>query len=63
MDFFERAKKVMPGGVNSPARTFAGVGGSPPFAASALGPRLKTIDGDELVSALGATVADVTDPE
>ena len=30
-ELFERAKKVMPGGVNSPVRAFAGVGGDPVF--------------------------------
>ena len=28
---FERAKQLMPGGVNSPARAFGGVGGEPMF--------------------------------
>ena len=27
--WFERAKKVTPGGVNSPVRAFGGVGGTP----------------------------------
>ena len=30
-DAFERASRVIPGGVNSPARAFGGVGGSPLF--------------------------------
>jgi len=31
MDLFERAKAVIPGGVNSPVRAFKGVGGDPVF--------------------------------
>lgn len=60
-----RAREVMPGGVNSPVRAFAGVGGSPPFVASALGPRLKTIDGDELIdfiSSWGALILGHAEP-
>lgn len=34
---FERARKVIPGGVNSPVRAFGSVGGTPPFIASASG--------------------------
>jgi glutamate-1-semialdehyde 2,1-aminomutase len=48
-EWYERAVRVMPGGVNSPVRAFNGVGGDPPFAASASGPRLRTVDGDELI--------------
>lgn len=47
--WFERAVEVLPGGVNSPARAFKGVGGDPPFVASASGPFLETVDGDRLV--------------
>ncbi|MFO8014606.1 MAG: glutamate-1-semialdehyde 2,1-aminomutase [Phycisphaerae bacterium] len=41
----ERAERVMPGGVSSPVRAFAAVGGRPPFIASGRGPRLTDIDG------------------
>ena len=34
---FERANRVIPGGVNSPARAFGAVGGEPPFIARASG--------------------------
>jgi glutamate-1-semialdehyde 2,1-aminomutase len=34
---FERASRVLPGGVNSPVRAFRAVGGSPVFIASAAG--------------------------
>jgi glutamate-1-semialdehyde 2,1-aminomutase len=46
---FERAQKVIPGGVNSPVRAFRSVGGTPRFIASASGPYLYDIDGNELV--------------
>ncbi|HET7371122.1 MAG TPA: glutamate-1-semialdehyde 2,1-aminomutase [Gammaproteobacteria bacterium] len=39
-DFFEHAKRVIPGGVNSPVRAFGGVGGTPPFIGRAEGPYL-----------------------
>lgn len=48
-DLFERAKKIIPGGVNSPVRAFRSVGGSPFFTASADGARLTTADGNELI--------------
>lgn len=46
---WDRAVELMPGGVNSPVRAFKAVGGEPPFIASASGPHLTTIDGDELI--------------
>lgn len=39
----------MPGGVNSPVRAFKAVGGTPPFIASATGPRMTTVDGIKLI--------------
>ena len=47
--WYERAVRVMPGGVNSPVRAFQGVGGSPPFVASASGARLSTVDRVDLI--------------
>ncbi|MEU1086450.1 glutamate-1-semialdehyde 2,1-aminomutase [Streptomyces sp. NPDC005576] len=47
--WFERAKKVTPGGVNSPVRAFGAVGGTPPFIASASGPYLTDAEGKEYV--------------
>jgi glutamate-1-semialdehyde 2,1-aminomutase len=46
---FERAQTVTPGGVNSPVRAFRSVGGTPRFIASASGPYLYDLDGNELV--------------
>jgi glutamate-1-semialdehyde 2,1-aminomutase len=46
---FERARKLMPGGVNSPVRAFRGVGGTPFFTVRARGCRLYTADDRELI--------------
>jgi glutamate-1-semialdehyde 2,1-aminomutase len=46
---FERAKQLIPGGVNSPVRAFLSVGGSPRFIARAGGAYLYVLDGNELV--------------
>ncbi|MFA5786376.1 MAG: glutamate-1-semialdehyde 2,1-aminomutase [Actinomycetota bacterium] len=48
-EWFERAVRVMPGGVNSPVRAFRAVGGEPPFVAGASGARLMTVDGASLI--------------
>jgi len=48
-DLFERAKKLIPGGVNSPVRAFRSVGGTPFFTKSAKGATLTTADGRELI--------------
>jgi glutamate-1-semialdehyde 2,1-aminomutase len=48
-DLFERAKKLIPGGVNSPVRAFRSVGGAPFFVRSAKGAMLTTADGRELI--------------
>lgn len=46
---FEEAKKYIPGGVNSPVRSFRSVGGTPPFIAEAQGSHIKDIDGNEYI--------------
>jgi glutamate-1-semialdehyde 2,1-aminomutase len=46
---FERAQAVIPGGVDSPVRSFASVGGEPFFVASADGPYLVDTDGNRYV--------------
>ncbi len=46
---FERAKRLIPGGVNSPVRAFRGVGGTPFFTVRARGCRLYTVDDRELI--------------
>ncbi|MEM7096511.1 MAG: glutamate-1-semialdehyde 2,1-aminomutase [Actinomycetota bacterium] len=44
-DLFERAKEVMPGGVNSPVRSFRSVGGTPYFVHTAEGPYVWDVEG------------------
>ena len=51
---FTRAKALIPGGVNSPARAFGGVGGEPIFFASAQGQRLTDIDGHTYLDYIGS---------
>ena len=46
---FEAAKKVIPGGVNSPVRAFNAVGGTPVFVKSAKGAYLHTEDDQRLI--------------
>ncbi len=43
--WYDRARRVMPGGVNSPVRAFAAVGGTPRFIASANGAEVTDEDG------------------
>jgi glutamate-1-semialdehyde 2,1-aminomutase len=51
---FERAQRVIPGGVNSPVRAFRAVGGDPPFIARAEGARLWDADGNEYIDYVGS---------
>jgi glutamate-1-semialdehyde 2,1-aminomutase len=51
---FERACKVIPGGVNSPARAFGGVGGNPIFIARGEGPYLYDSDGNRYLDFVGS---------
>ena len=46
---FDRARAVTPGGVNSPVRAFAAVGGTPRFIRSARGAWLTDVDGNDYV--------------
>lgn len=48
-DLFDRARRLMPGGVNSPVRAFGSVGGTPRFLVSASGPYVTDADGREYV--------------
>jgi glutamate-1-semialdehyde 2,1-aminomutase len=47
--WFARARAVTPGGVNSPVRAFAAVGGTPRFMASGKGAWLTDVDGNRYV--------------
>ncbi len=51
---FERAVKVIPGGVNSPVRAFNGVGGTPPFIDRAEGAYLVDVDGKRYIDYVGS---------
>ena len=51
---FERAQRVMPGGVNSPVRAFRAVGGSPFFVTRAEGARIVDADGRSYLDFLGS---------
>ena len=46
---FNEAKAYMPGGVNSPVRSYRSVGSEPPFISSASGDRIYDIDGNEYI--------------
>ncbi len=51
---FARACRVMPGGVNSPARAFGAVGGQPPFIARGEGPYIHDVDGNQYLDYVGS---------
>jgi len=51
---FERASRVLPGGVNSPARAFGAVGGQPLFIARGDGPYLYDVDGNQYLDYIGS---------
>lgn len=53
-ELFDRAKTVIPGGVNSPVRAFKAVGGSPVFMKSAKGALLTDVDGNEYVDMINS---------
>ena len=53
-DAFHRACRVIPGGVNSPARAFGAVGGEPPFIARGEGAYLYDIDGNQYLDYIGS---------
>lgn len=50
---FAEAKQYIPGGVNSPVRSFRNVGGTPPFITKAKGSRIYDIDGNEYIDYIG----------
>ncbi|MDU7872698.1 MAG: aminotransferase class III-fold pyridoxal phosphate-dependent enzyme, partial [Veillonella sp.] len=51
---FNEAKRYMPGGVNSPVRSYRSVGSNPPFISSASGSRIYDIDNNEYITSYGA---------
>ncbi|HEV3505509.1 MAG TPA: glutamate-1-semialdehyde 2,1-aminomutase [Actinomycetes bacterium] len=57
---FQRARQVIPGGVNSPVRAFRGVGGTPRFFVRGQGAYLEDVDGNryvDLVCSWGPLIA------
>ena len=63
---FDRAQKVIPGGVNSPVRAFKGVGGTPLFIARAEQAYLFDADGNryiDYVGSWGPMIAGHSNPE
>jgi glutamate-1-semialdehyde 2,1-aminomutase len=58
-ELFARARRVIPGGVNSPVRAFGSVGGAPYFVAKAEGPHVWDVEGNrfvDLVQSYGAII-------
>jgi glutamate-1-semialdehyde 2,1-aminomutase len=65
-DLFERARRVIPGGVNSPVRAFGAVGGTPRFAVRGEGAYVFDADGNryvDLVQSWGALLFGHARPE
>ena len=53
-ELFERAQKVLPGGVNSPVRAYRSVGGTPPFLVRGKGSHVWDVDGNEYIDFVGS---------
>src|SRR5687768_14576988 len=53
-ELFARAQELMPGGVNSPARAFGGVGGEPVVFERAGGAYLFDVDGNRYIDYIGS---------
>lgn len=51
---FEKAKAIIPGGVNSPVRAFRAVGGNPVFISHAKGSKLYDVDGNSYIDYVGS---------
>jgi glutamate-1-semialdehyde 2,1-aminomutase len=51
---FRKAKRLIPGGVNSPVRAFGSVGGTPPFIASGKGAHITDVDGNRYLDYVGS---------
>jgi len=53
-ELMERARRLLPGGVNSPVRAYGAVGGQPVVIASGAGALLTDVDGNEYVDYVGS---------
>ncbi|HYD77902.1 glutamate-1-semialdehyde 2,1-aminomutase [Ramlibacter sp.] len=51
---FDRARRIIPGGVNSPVRAFRAVGGTPRFVQRAQGPHFWDADGRRYIDYIGS---------
>ena len=51
---YDQAQRFIPGGVNSPVRSFRAVGGTPPFLSRGHGSRVWDVDGNEYIDYLGS---------
>ncbi len=64
-ELYDRAQKVLPGGVNSPVRAFLSVGGTPYFVERASGSKVWDTEGNEYldyVQSYGASILGHADP-
>ncbi len=53
-ELFDRARRVIPGGVNSPVRAFSAVGGTPRFLARGEGAYVHDVDGNRYLDLVGS---------
>jgi glutamate-1-semialdehyde 2,1-aminomutase len=53
-EMFAQGLRFLPGGVNSPVRSFQGVGGDPLVMASGAGSRIQDVDGNEYIDYCGS---------
>jgi glutamate-1-semialdehyde 2,1-aminomutase len=53
-EVFAQGLRFLPGGVNSPVRSFQGVGGDPVVMASGAGSRIRDVDGNEYIDYCGS---------
>ncbi|MFL2546853.1 MAG: glutamate-1-semialdehyde 2,1-aminomutase [Candidatus Rariloculaceae bacterium] len=53
-DWFEKAQKVLPGGVSSPVRAYGAVGGTPRVIAAAKGAEITDVDGNTYLDFVGS---------
>jgi glutamate-1-semialdehyde 2,1-aminomutase len=54
IELFKKAKRTIPGGVNSPVRAFKSVGGRPLFIKKASGSKIYDADGNEYIDYVGS---------
>ena len=53
-DLFLRSQAIIPGGVNSPVRSFRAVGGRPRFIRGGRGSRVWDVDGNDFIDYVGS---------